>query len=107
MTKRSIRSTKKKFKAEQMRKQAKMQELMPGFMASAKTFYDIVDYLGIDTNGWYNSYGIGIDDKALFRQCFDELRKVFPPAYISVINRNRILRSIHIEEINKHYELKY
>lgn len=104
MAKRSIRSVKKKFKAEQMRKQIKMQEVMPRFMASAKTLYDIVDFLGIDTSGWCRSWGIGIDDKALFRQCFDELKKFFPPTYISVINRYQILSSIHVEEINRRYE---
>lgn len=99
--KKSVRYTKKKFKTEKMRKQMQVLEVMPGFMASAKTFYDVVDFLGIDTNRSCRSLGIGIDEKVLFKQSYDKLEKVFKPAYSTIFDssmRNQILNSIHVEE---------
>lgn len=99
--KKSVRYIKKKFKAEKMRKQIQVLEVMPGFMASAKTFFDVVDLLGIDTNVLCSSFGVGVDNKMVFKQSFEKLEKLFPPAYRTLFDSSmicQILSSIHVEE---------
>lgn len=101
MAKKSIRRTKKKFKAEQMRKRMECLNRLPSFMANARFFFDIVDFLGIDANVWHRELGVGVDHKFFFLEDLKEIEKGFHPAFHVTLDldlKNRILHSIQVEE---------
>ena len=77
--KKSIRSIKKKFKAEQMRhRMAVATECLPVFLPIAKYHSEIISTLGLKTDTVCPSAGgIYIDNELYFKEMFDKLEKAF------------------------------
>lgn len=84
MAKKSIRRTKKKFKAEQMRKWKVCCDLMPSFLEIVKWHRDVIDTLGINIDVLFtynNQCNVEFYKRPIyfFDEIYTELIKVFPP----------------------------
>lgn len=79
MAKKSIRNTKKKFKAEQMRKWNVCCDLMPSFLVIVKWHRDVIDTLGINIDVECRS------DNQLSLECYKRPIYFFDEIYTELI----------------------
>lgn len=99
--KKSIRRTKKKFKAEQMRKWKVCCDLMPSFLEIVKWHRDVIDTLGINIDVECRSYhqlSLEYYKRPIyfFDEIYKELSKVFSPRGQVIFNpRECKLRWLH------------